>query len=218
MSLTVVCVWVDGHVPYTPDYVVKLRAMCRRWIRRPFRFVCLTDRPHKLPQDFETIRINYDKKLKGWWAKVALFDKRTEFIGRVLYLDLDTLVFDPLDEIIDYPAQFALAPHAGDFNGKDGLAVVKRFNSSVMVWDAGTQNHLFENFCFDLSIPKRLWGDQDWIGEQCPHAAAMPTEWFPRMSEFAWPNVPKAAKVILCKKPKNTLASKLLTGFAEAWG
>ena len=219
--ITVCCVWVKANVPYDVEYVTKLYGMVSRHLSRPFRFVCLTDQPEKIPATIHVGRLpRWPKDLFGWWAKVHLFDPyfNHNVKGRMLYLDLDTLVVSDLAPIVDYPAQFALVPHAGTFNGRDGLQVVKRFNSSVMVWDAGTQNHVYDNFV-PTKTPKRLWGDQDHIGEQCPFAATMPAEWFPRLSQiddgsFMTP----AAKVVLCKKPKNSVAAKTMPGFAEAWG
>jgi hypothetical protein len=202
-------------VDYSVEYVTRLHAMCRRFISEPFQFVCLTDHPQVLPSTIMVVSIPSPKGMFGWWSKLELFNAAHGFTGRMLYLDLDTLVVDSLDDVIGFPAPFALIPHAGTFNGKNGLQVVKRFNSSVMVWDAGTQDHIYRNFA--PKTAKRLWGDQDHIGEQCPFAAMMPTEWFPRLSEVDWPQV-KDARVVLCKKPKNTVAAVQLRGFAEAWG
>jgi hypothetical protein len=215
MMLTVACVWVNGHLPYPVEYVEKLHAMAERSTDHVFRFVCLTDQPKKVPATMQAIEIPNPNPMKGWWSKIELFNPG-RFIGRVLYLDLDTLIVGNLDAIIDFPSEFALAPHAGTFNGKGRLQVVKRFNSSVMVWDAGAADFLYRYWT--PAAAQVLWGDQDYIGMMAPGAAVMPAEWFPRMSEFAWPNVPKDAKVVLCKKPKNADAARVLTGFAEAWG
>lgn len=214
MSLTVASVWVKGNVDYGVEYVTKLHGMVSRHLSRPYRFVCLTDRPEQLPEGVEGIRIKPHPGLFGWWSKVELFNPQHALTGRVLYLDLDTLVVDALDPIVDYPEAFAAVPHAGTFNGKNGLQVVKRFNSSVMAWDAEKYRYIYNNWV--PKVAKRLHGDQDWIGEQNPFGHVMPALWFPRMSE-GWPVLP-AAKVVLCKKPKNTLAARTLPGFAEAWG
>jgi hypothetical protein len=214
--VTVACVFVRGHVPFTVEYVRKLHAMCGRWLTRRVRFVCLTDRPEQMPTGVEGIRIKLPRGLFGWWAKVQLFNPEHGFTGRMLYLDLDTLVVDELDPIVDYPASFALAPHGGRFEGRQGRAVVRRFNSSVMVWDAGTADHLYTDWTEDIS--DRLWGDQDWIGERHPDAAAMPSTWFPRISEvrnaFA---AASEAKVVLCKSPKNVEAARKYAWVREAW-
>lgn len=214
--LTVCCVWVQGHLPYPVEYVSRLHAMTRRWIQRPFDFVCLTDTPKAVPSGITAVQIPNPNPLKGWWSKVRLFDASLGFSGRMLYFDLDTLLVDDVDAIIDYPSMFALAPHAGTFNGKRGLQVVKRFNSSVMVWEAGTQDYLYRDWTPEVSHV--LWGDQDYIGLVSPDSSAMPAEWFPRLSGFRWPDVPAGAKVVLCKKPKNDEAVKTYSGFAEAWG
>lgn len=213
--LTIACVWVKGQVPFGPEYVIRLDAMTRRFLYRPCEFVCLTDRPWLLPATIRTIPIHLPPKLMGWWAKVNLFNPRLNLQGRVLYLDLDTLLVDALDPVIDFPASFALAPHAGTFNGKGAKAVVKRFNSSVMVWNAGEQSELFTKWT--PRVADRLWGDQDWIGLQCPDAAVMPSDWFPRISDIEAGPIPRHAKVVLVKKPKNVEAAERWPWVREAW-
>jgi hypothetical protein len=212
--LTVACVWVNGHLPYKVEYVTRLHAMCQRWIKRPFAFVCLTDTPKLVPSGVTAIEIPNPNPLKGWWSKIELF-KPGRFTGRVLYLDLDTLIVGPITDVIDYPAVFALAPHAGTFNGKGGLQVVKRFNSSVMVWDAGTQDALYT--AWTPAIASVLWGDQDYIGRVVSDARAMPREWFPRLSELDGHAPDPSARVVLVKKPKNEDAAKQFAWFREAW-
>ncbi len=154
--------------------------------------------------------------IKGWWSKIHLFSPVSALAGRVLYLDLDTLVVGPLGPILDFPAPFALIPDAGSFKPQDGKKVVKRFNSSVMVWDAGCNRALFD--AWTPAVAARLWGDQDWIGQQMPDAAKMPLEWFPRLSQVTGPPFAEAAKVILAKKPKNHIAAERLPWFRPLWG
>lgn len=213
--LTVACVLVRGHVLFTPEYVRRLRSMALRRVGRPFDFVCLTDQPKAMPKGVRTIVIASPRPgIKGWWSKIELF-MPGRFSGRVLYLDLDTLLIDSLDEIIDFPAAFALAPDgAPNFHGQDGLLVVKKYNSSVMVWDADVPALLYRDWTPDVA--DRLWGDQDWIGEHCAFARAMPADWFPRLSvkREHWP---EASKVVLCKTPKNADAAILWPWFDEAW-
>lgn len=212
MSLTVACVLVKGHVPFTAEYVVRLKSMCARSLGE-HRFVCLTDR--ELP-GIETIRIQAPDGIYAWWSKLELFNPAHGFTGRMLYLDLDVLVVGDLRPAADYPASFALVPDgAPGFMPRDGRKCVHRFNSSVMTWNAGERNHLYTEWT--PKVARRLWGDQDWIGEQAPSGSAMPIEWFPRLSEAKRPPWPEAAKVILCKKPKNAAASCRWKWFDEAW-
>jgi hypothetical protein len=213
---TVACVWVRGHVPFTAEYVVRLAAMVQRWMDRPYTFVCLTDRPRLLPAGLTTILVPSSAGLYGWWAKRHLFTPHATLAGRVLYLDLDTLVVGPLGPILDFPAPFALVPDGapGWKPKNDHRAVVKRFNSSCMVWNAGEMDHLFADWTPDDAA--RLWGDQDLIGERCPEAATLPAEWFPRLSD-ALDGPPAGARVILSKKPKNAEASRKYPWFRAVW-
>lgn len=211
--LTVACVWVRGNVPYTAEYVTNLRAMVRRHLRHPHRFVCFTDQPWLL-QDIATIPIASVKPLPGWWAKLQLFNPERGLTGRVLYLDLDTLIVGALDPIVEFDAPLALVPHAGTFQGRKGLAVVKRFNSSVMVFDAETTTDLWTTWT--PAVAARLWGDQDHIGERRPDAATMPAAWFPRLSEIG-ATLPAEAKVILAKKPKPAEAAERWPWVREIW-
>lgn len=216
MNLTVLCVFVQGHVAFTPEYVVRLHSMVARRIRFT-RFLCLTDRPESLPDHIETVRIPSPRGVYGWWSKLELFNPTLPVEGRLMYLDLDVLAVRRLDEVAYFPAPFALVPDgAPNFRPKDGRKVVKRFNSSVMVWDAGLGHDLYTEWT--RTEAQRLWGDQDWIGERYPGAAAMPREWFPRLSEVAAPpRWPEEARVILCKKPKNLDAAAKWEWFNEEW-
>lgn len=214
---TVTCVFVRGEYPYTVEYVSRLRAMVARWMDRPFRFVCLTDRPELMPTDVDPIAVT---KLKGFapWTKLELFNPVRQWTGRMLYLDLDTLIVAPLAQILDVPAPFAITADPIGRRGKDsfGRQIVRRFNSSVMVWDGGTQTDLYTNWTpWDAN---RLSGDQDWIGELRPDALPMPRAWFPRISEVVRPPWPADAKVILVKVPKNHIVAEEQPWFAPLWG
>lgn len=216
-ALTVTCLFVHGEYPYTPDYVVKLKAMVTRWIDRPYRFVCLTDQPW-LFSDIETVPV---QKLAGFapWTKLELFNPARQWNGRVLYLDLDSLIVAPLAPILDYPASFAITadPTRPGQKTRDsfGRQIVRRFNSSVVVWDGGTQTALYTQWT--PAVSARLSGDQDWIGEQMPNAVGMPRSWFPRLSEVTGPPFGEA-KVILSKVPKNHLAVSSVPWFGPMWG
>jgi hypothetical protein len=208
-------VFARGHVPFTAQYVTRLKSMADRALPA-HRFVCLTDRAAELPDSVETIKIPSVVGAYAWWAKLQLFNPVLELSGRVLYLDLDVLLVGDMGPIIGYPSDFALAPDTASFQPRDGRQCVHRFNSSVMVWDHGCNHELYCDW--KPEVTKRLWGDQDWIGAQRPGAASMPAEWFPRLSSLGsrqgWP---KSAKVVLCKKPKNEQAVQVFPWFDEAW-
>ena len=224
--LTVACVFVssDGpaEFPYTADYVGRLLDMVIRWCDRPFRFVCLTDRPQGLPPGVEPLAVG---KLPGFapWTKLELFNPARRWTGRVLYLDLDTLIVAPLTPLIDAPAPFAITAdpperHKPRLHDAYGREIVRRFNSSVMVWDGGSQTDLYLDFVRQPGVVDRLSGDQDWIGLRRPHAHALPRAWFPRMSELRGQPPAPPAKVVLVKVPKNQHAARQWPWFRQLWG
>lgn len=215
MELTVVCVLVKGHVGFTPEYVTRLWSMCSRVLPK-HRFVCFTDNPGSLPSFIEKVKIPTPRGIFAWWAKLELFNPVRDFNGRLLYLDLDVLLVGDVNKIVEFNSTFALVPDgAPGFKPAQGKKCVKKFNSSVMVWDAEhTPHHVFTEW--NRAVADRLWGDQDWLGEQIPSADIMPLEWFPRLSAVGnkWDS---DAKVLLCKKPKNHIAAQQSKWFSEAW-
>lgn len=217
--ITVASLFVRGEYPYTVEYVARLRAMVARWIDRPFRFVCLTDQPEAMPAGVEPLPI---RKLPGaaFWTKLEVFNPARAWSGRVLFLDLDTLIVAPLAPIVDFQAPFAITddPPRPGLRTADRFRrqIVRRFNSSVMVWDGGTQTELYTRWT--PAVVERLSGDQCWIGEQSQTAVGMPRAWFPRLSEVTAPPFAADVKVILSKYPKNHIAVEARPWFAPLWG
>lgn len=218
MTLTVVCLWIKGKGKraYGPHYVANLRSMVARHLSLPHRFVCLTDNIEGLPEGVEGIYVKKPRKQVPWWLKLRLFSSKYGWSGRLLYLDLDTLVIGSLDEIATFPAPFALLPDmAPNFKGNGSHEIVHRYNSSVMVLDAGARDEIWDRF--DNAVTGRLRSDQDWIGEVRPEEATFPREWFARLHPDTAPPFAPETKVLLCIKLKNEKAAKTLPWFGEYW-
>lgn len=76
---------------YTAVHVEALARQIRQWL--PFHeIICLSD--VTVPR-VETVPLLH--KWPGWWSKMELF--RPDIKGDLLYMDLDTLVVGPLDDI-----------------------------------------------------------------------------------------------------------------------
>lgn len=179
--LTVCLVCVPGGV-YNISHVHRLFEQVSRNLSIPFgRFVIFeSDKP-------------------GWFAKLDIF-KPGRLTGRVLYIDLDSTVIGSLDDLVNYPAPFTIVKNFKEFKEPNKAM----FNSSVMVWDAGVADHLYNNFTPD--VMERLNGDQDWISEQMPNADTFPPDWCVsyKVRRYAKLNtMPKDARVICYNgKPK----------------
>ncbi|CAN0312267.1 unnamed protein product [Pylaiella littoralis] len=134
--LTVACVrW--GR-KYGPEYVERLAAGVRRHLRRDHLFVCYTD-------DVEALRWTAGiearplgtgcEEWRGWWHKAFLFSREAGLAGRVLYLDLDTVVVGSLGDVAGYSGTFAALSVEGMVNELRPTGL----NSSVMSWDASRE-------------------------------------------------------------------------------
>lgn len=222
MTLTIACVLVHGEYAYTPEYVRRLLVMCRRHVSRPFDFVCVTDQPWAMPEGVRSIPTQRLEGCFAEWTKMRLFDHFRNETGRVLFIDLDSLIVNSLDAIIDYPAPIALiddvfAVERGHLAPIDryGRRLNRKFQGSVMVWDAGTNAHVWDRWT--VADAERLSTSQDWMAEVVPEAVAMPQSWFPRASRTQ-PPWDTDAKIVLAKKPKGFEAVQKWPWFDAYWG
>ncbi len=237
--LTVCCVLCDGPVSsFTADCVVRLERMVRRYLDRSFSFVCFTDGTRgAIPKHIQTVRIpscgqEIPANGRGFWNKLQVFNPshRVAFGDRALFFDLDVLIVADLSPLVDFPGDFALTEdalvveRAHIDRDRYGRQIVRRFNSSVMLWTPGEQDRLFTGW--RAVDAHRLMSDQDWIGEQAPDAVGMPLAWFPRISQLVKDEViaktgqpmPTEAKVVLVKKPKPVQAAATWPWFEPMWG
>lgn len=176
--VTILC--VRFGTKYGISYVEKLRNMVSRNITVPYEFVCLTDDPKPI----SGVRLIVQKPAgytKGWWHKVHMFDPELPLKGRILYFDLDVIVFNNIDKLaITGKDQFL---GIKDFNRKF-YPTWKRLNSSVMAWNHGEQSHIFKQFKENPKVAMRLHGDQDWIWKTSNSKLTFfPDEW---IQSYKW--------------------------------
>lgn len=164
-SLNVVCVLWVGHFRdrrYSPKWVLRLRRMVQKKLRREHSFTCFTNLDEIAGVD--TIPLSRD--WPGWWSKLCLFDPELQLPGRTIYFDLDTLITGYLDVLADWAGgDFGVMPGQHSLRGAqhEGQAT-PGIQSSVMVWDEGAPCYVFDRaqtFDFAQSPPCR--GDQDFI-------------------------------------------------------
>jgi hypothetical protein len=179
--LTVVCVkWGDK---YGPNYVTKLKSMCRRNLPQ-HQFLCITEAP---VDGVWCSPLLCD--LSGWWQKLGLFQPG-RFCGDVLYLDLDVVITKPLHgmvELLDRDRSRLWA--LDDFgypltNPRQGigsdterlLGGVGTVNSSVMMWNGDAASDVWRKFTPE--VMDVLHGDQNFITQALwPNINLIPPEW-----------------------------------------
>jgi hypothetical protein len=161
--LTVAC--LKWGTKYSVDYVNILYSMVQRHLSAPHRFVCLTDDPTGIACETLPIVPN----LPTWWGKLTLFNHPLP--GRILYLDLDTVIVDGIDGFAAYDGPFCLIkPFYRD----------RGFASGVMSIAPDFGRHVWEKFarnpqaaidsCRRYADPPWNNGDQRWLELTIPRA------------------------------------------------
>ena len=161
---------------YISQYANVLYNMVKRHTTLPFEFHCITDNPTGLDSHIKTIKLPNDPWLKTWWSKLWMFGSHLPLQGNILYFDLDIIVFRNIDNLFTHnPDKFMIIR---DFN-RCRIKEWKLCNSSVMRWQTGTMNFLWDDFKIrHTQIMQSNHGDQDYItaraNDQINH---WPDEW-----------------------------------------
>ncbi|KDO19916.1 hypothetical protein SPRG_14824 [Saprolegnia parasitica CBS 223.65] len=148
-TVSIAC--VKWGTKYGSDYVNKLYSGIQRHLATPFRFYCLTDDAAGLRP--EIIVHPLQPGFVGWWNKAQLFAPDfpatgstrplrallSQVVGRVVYIDLDTVLVGDITALCSYAGPFGVL-------GTDDMRNERRrggINSSVMIWSAGSYAHVF---------------------------------------------------------------------------
>lgn len=92
--------------------------------------------------------------LDGWFNKLWCFaDEAFADADRIVFLDLDIVITGSLDGLAAYDGPFAILRDAYRPKG---------LQSSVMAWQHGTLDHIWDDYCRS-GFPKVEGGDQAWI-------------------------------------------------------
>lgn len=186
--ITVACVYWAGRFRgreaiYTPEWVGKLRNMVRQNLPVEHRFVCLTN--SRVPCEKIPLKHNWP----GWWSKIELFRPGLFENDRVLYLDLDTVIFKDLTPVVDFQSEFVFMgqPHKIPYGTKRihpkvQKYVVYRYQSSVFAFNGGAGDALYENFGNEQMNTYR--GDQDYISDVMPQLDTFPNKWMGKLEKY----------------------------------
>jgi len=224
-----------GH-KYPAYYVNRLYAGIQRFMRRPFRFHCVTDddagiRPEvhvtPLPQEpfasdiEETLR---ESKRKGAFGKISLFKPGLiDAEGPILGFDLDVVITGPLDDLIDFAPGKICMRHdwLGARRGRpDGHGSVFRF-------DPALHPYLYGDFAADpaRAIREHKFSEQKYTSstaQQHGDFAYFPGEWIssfkrdamrtPPLNFLLEPRLPASTRVMCFHG--NPKMEEVVVGFA----
>jgi hypothetical protein len=161
--------------------------MVQRHLHQRYDFLCLTDDATGLDPGIATAKL--DSLLHGWWHKLTLFRPDPYGIkGRILFIDLDSVIVGNLDELADY------APDEPLTICRDFMAGI--YNSSVFRLDSGALPFIWERFAENpAQVMQTLHGDQEFISIQT-RAELFPPGWCVSYRLQAQDRVPPDARVI----------------------
>jgi hypothetical protein len=150
---------------YGPDYVNTLADMVRRNLSRQHRFVCFTDRPEGVR--CETMPI--EPSLPHWWGKLTLF--RHPVPGRLLYLDLDSVIVGSIDPLAAYDGPFCIVRRYDSDRGYGSAVMSIAPDFGRAVWDRFARDPVAAiAHCRRHADPPWNSGDQRWLELTVPQA------------------------------------------------
>lgn len=214
---------VHHGTAYGPEYVLNLWKSANQHSTKNFNFYVFTDNIKQHPQDlgWNFIKLpNYNniERFNPWWYKLEIFNDLNGIYGNNLYMDLDVVIVDRIDDFWNWePAEFRICH---DFNRAFNKNI-KQSNSSIMAWKDSSLNWLYNEFTLNIeNIIKKFRGDQDLIHDKMKNNLRWwPTDW---AMSWKWeiknggkPNphgeyrskeayiIPNATKIIVCHGTPN---------------
>ncbi|MFI3291275.1 MAG: hypothetical protein R3Y46_05270 [Opitutales bacterium] len=203
---TIVC--MKWGKKYGCEYVNRLYNMSARNCTLNFKFICYTDDAGGiLPQveirDLPVINIPNDNE-RGW-RKLCLFGKDENLEGRVLFLDLDTVIVGNIDEYFTVEGDTILVEHwrPSVKQGK-GLTSIYRFNAKL-------HHDILQNFLDNMEeIRANFRHEQAYVCSMLEKQGTLKfwkREWMPSfkhtcmkkfpLNYFFEPTVPAGAKMVV---------------------
>ncbi len=164
-AVTICCLKAGDK--YGPEYVNTLYAMVQRNVQMTgFDFVCFTDNPAGIHPHIRTAPLPYDAP--KWWGKMGLYMPTVPGIRtkRLLFLDLDNVIAGPLDNLLSYNGDFAMARDwpVGKWpatDSRDGGG-----QSSVVLLKVGAMARIWERYRDARCPTPDGYGDQEWIDRE----------------------------------------------------
>jgi hypothetical protein len=115
-----------------------------------YPFFCYTDDPKGLHPNIQVIPIEDD--LEVWWNKLSMFKRDFGGIkGKIIYFDLDVVIQNDIETLLAYDTFTLIKCYWKPYKElhTTGIRHDMNINSSVMVWNANENVHIWEHFNSD---------------------------------------------------------------------
>lgn len=191
MDAITICTWRWGG-KYAGHYIERLKAGIARHLKQEYKFAVFSPRAED----------EYLTKIPGCFARLRMFDPQWQsdhkIEGRLVCIDLDTIITGTLDPLFDRPENFVILQGANASNPCP-------FNGSLMMLRTGTRSDVFRDFSLKRAgeVPFHEFpDDQGWLWHKIPDAAgwkAGPESGVYAFQKPGWPkgeSLPNGARVV----------------------
>ncbi len=227
MTLPATIICMKWGTRYGADYVNRLYGMVARHLSLPFQLVCFTDDAQGIDErvsirDLPPLELPAETPERGWNKLTTLQAELGGLQGEALFLDLDVVIVDQIDDFFTYPAEFAII-----LDGK--LRRRQIGNSSVYRFKIGKYDDILQHFRRDFAhIQRRYRNEQAFLSAEIRKRGELsfwPEAWCPSfkydcmpswpMTYFCDAPIPKGAKIVVFHghpKPPEAIA-----GISRKW-
>ena len=208
---------------YGADYVNRLYNMVKRNTTLPFKFICYTDDANGLLPEIQARplpEMDLPEGPERGWRKLSLFKKDIDLSGRILFLDLDTVIVGNIDDYFTIDGDFILIRHWRP-SKKQGVG-----ETGVYRFEAGAHADLYENFMANIDeVKANFRHEQAYVCDALSRQNKLsfwPSEWMPSfkydcmrwfiLGLFLEPKLPEKAKMIVFHghpMPEDALKGKM---------
>ncbi len=209
MDLPVNIICMKWGTKYGAEYVNTLFNMIKRHITLPFQLTCFTDDTGGINPQIrlcELPRLDLPTEIpeRGWHKLTTLQNDLGGLHGNVLFLDLDVVIVNNIDDFFHYPAEFAIIRDAKLRRRLIG-------NSSVYRFTVGQHDAILQKFRREFnSVRQKYRNEQAYLSaeiHQKNQLSFWPDSWCPSFKYHCmkpWPlsyfqdaEIPKDAKIII---------------------
>lgn len=165
--------WFWGS-KYPLDWVVRLAAGVRRNLHQPYEFILVCDKKLSGSLKFVDRVIEQPSELyerKGCFARLIMYSpewqQRHGIEGRLVCMDIDSVITGPLDPLFDRPESFVILQGGNAANPCP-------YNGALQMVRSGTHSEVWSNFTWEAGQKTPFHefpDDQGWLSVQVPNAA-----------------------------------------------
>lgn len=206
-KVNIICMKWGNKFP--ADYVNRLYGMVSRHLSLPFRFVCFTEDGDGIRDEVEVqplpeLDLPIGTPERGWRKLTVFKEDFGGLSGTTLFLDLDVLIVDNIDDFFMLKGDFLIAHDKKNPSKIEG-------NSSVFRFEIGQHAEILSHFEQHLeAVKNQVRHEQAYLSREINKIGKLKywqDAWVPSFkyrccpswikSWFQAPSIPKGAKIII---------------------